>query len=136
MSAASASSEMHSSRWIYMILCFSDCSRARKGASEAGGGEGADQHRPKESKGGAGAQDLQSRCREIHQPCHNVRRHTHTLIYCLSNHTLPSASALSSNTSIGVVVTYVKTMYARIFISLYTLHTFLLSLLLVDSETG
>lgn len=56
----------------------SDCRRAREGAPEAAGGEGADQRCPEESKRGAGAQDLQSRCWQIHQPCHNVRTHNHT----------------------------------------------------------
>lgn len=83
-------------------LCVADCSRARKGAAEAGGGETADQHRPEESQGGAGAQDLQSGCREIHQPCHNVRtKHTHThtriLFYYSPNYNLLSACGSDSS---------------------------------------
>lgn len=54
-------------------FCLLDCRRARKGATEARGGETAGQHRPEESQGGAGAKNLQSRCWKIHQPCHNVR---------------------------------------------------------------
>lgn len=54
-------------------FCLSDCRGARKGATEAGGGETAGQRRPEESQGGAGAKNLQSRCWKIHQPCHNVR---------------------------------------------------------------
>lgn len=80
----------------------SDCRRAREGAPEAAGGEGADQRCPKESKRGAGTQDLQSRCWEIHQPCHNVRTQSHTrlLTYCLF-YTL-------CNTYIFIFVPYVK----------------------------
>lgn len=39
-------------------LCFSDRRRARKGAAEAGGGEGAGQYCSEESQGGAGTEDL------------------------------------------------------------------------------
>lgn len=56
----------------------SDRSRASAGAAEPGGREGADQHRPEESQGGRGAEDLQSGCGEIHQPCHHVRTRMHT----------------------------------------------------------
>ena len=100
-------------------LCSPDCSRTRKRASETGGGEAADQHCPEESKGGTGAKDLQSRRGEIHQPCHNVRRHahahahahthththtrTHSLIY-YSSDTVSPASAFSSDSSTGFAV--------------------------------
>lgn len=76
----------------------SDCRRAREGAPEAAGGEGADQRCPEESERGAGAQDLQSRRWQIHQPCHNVRTHNRTracwLTVYFTLHVTPTSSSL------------------------------------------
>lgn len=57
-----------------ILFIFSpDHSRAREGAPEAAGGEGADQRHPEENQRGANTQNLQGGHWEVHQPCHDVR---------------------------------------------------------------
>lgn len=89
--------------FIRFVCDSSDRCRAREGAAEGGGGAATDQHQPEEREGGAGAEDLQSRRGEIHQPCHHVRTHTHTHAYWFTIHQTTLCSCCS-----GITVTCVK----------------------------